>query len=44
MHSLEQIKFMNTDAEIAKRAAKARILNRRLTHVRPKKEKHSNNS
>ena len=33
MHSLEVIKFMNTDAEIAKRAAKARIMNRKRKKV-----------
>ena len=38
MHSLEQIKFMNTPAEVAKRQALARAMNRRNKHA-SKKEK-----
>jgi hypothetical protein len=38
MHSLEQIKFMNTPAEVAKRHKLARVMNRRLKHA-SKKEK-----
>ena len=38
MHSLEQIKFMNTPAEVAKRQALARAMNRRHKHA-SKKEK-----
>ena len=38
MHSLEQIKFMNTPAEVAKRQKLARIVNRRLKYA-SKKEK-----
>ena len=38
MHSLEQIKFMNTPAEVAKRHKLARIVTRRLKYA-SKKEK-----
>jgi|11_taG_2_1085331.scaffolds.fasta_scaffold03173_4 hypothetical protein len=38
MHSLEQIKHMNTPAEVAKRQALARAMNRRNKHA-SKKEK-----
>ena len=41
MHSLEQIKFMNTPAEVAKRQKLARIVNRRLKYASEKEKKHS---
>lgn len=37
MHSLEQIKFMNTDAEIARRQKLARLLNRKKDYGKRKK-------
>ena len=36
MHSLEQIKFMNTPAEVAKRQALARAMNRKKNYEKPK--------
>jgi hypothetical protein len=41
MHGLEQIKFMNMPAEIARRQKLARIVNRRLKHASKKEKKHS---
>ena len=37
MHSLELIKFMNTPAEVAKRQALARAMNRRNKHAKKSK-------
>ena len=41
MHGLEQIKFMNTPAEVAKRQKLARAMNRRLKNASKKEKKYS---
>ena len=43
MHSLEQIKFMNTPAEVAKRQKLARQMNRRHKHASKKKTRRKKN-